>query len=83
MEKHLKEIEEEVKVDEKNQLLEDKHKNIVIDKDYKINGELIYNNDRRPSSFGENAKDFNFKKVNSNTIHEINGIIIYIKIISF
>ncbi|KPI94791.1 Monocarboxylate transporter 12-B [Papilio xuthus] len=47
---HMKKVEEEVIIDEKINLLEEKHKNIVIDKDHKINGEAIYQNGSRISS---------------------------------
>ncbi|XP_013135003.1 PREDICTED: monocarboxylate transporter 12-B-like [Papilio polytes] len=47
---HMKKVEEEVVIDEKIQLLEDKHKNIVIDKDHKVNGESIYQNGSRISN---------------------------------
>lgn len=46
----MKKVEEEVVIGEKIQLLEDKHKNIVIDKDHKVNGESIYQNGSRISN---------------------------------
>ncbi|XP_014356089.2 monocarboxylate transporter 12-B [Papilio machaon] len=53
---HMKKVEEEVIIDEKIHLLEEKHKNIVIDKDHKVNGETIYQNGSRTSSNEKNEK---------------------------
>ncbi|CAG4979157.1 unnamed protein product [Parnassius apollo] len=54
VERHMKKVEEDVIIDDKVHLLEEKHKNIVIDKNLTINGELIY----KPNNSEKNGKHF-------------------------
>ncbi|XP_059050778.1 monocarboxylate transporter 9-like [Achroia grisella] len=80
---HMKKVEEEVVVDERLQLLEDKHKNIVIKRDSKILAELNANGERRPTdpNLNENLKEINgtrnrksdsYKEITSD-VNDING----------
>ncbi|KAM3967617.1 uncharacterized protein ACR2FA_011170 isoform 1-T2 [Aphomia sociella] len=58
---HMKKVEKEITMDEKLQLLEDKHKNIVIRKDSKILTELTANEGRRATEpiLNENVNETN------------------------
>lgn len=69
---HMKKVEEEVTVEEKLQLLEEKHKNIVIRKDSKILSEIAANGERRgtESSLNENVKELNLVKT---SVSDVNG----------